>query len=148
MSTILVTGGCGFIGSNFINFIFPHRKELGINTLINLDAMYYCANEKNVRKDIRENQIRYHLIKGNLCSEDLVTHILECYKIKEVIHFAAQSHVQTSFSDSLQYTRDNILGTHTLLECCRLYNKIQKFIENRKYSHFYLPLSKRVNTKK
>ena len=60
------------------------------------------------------------MIKGNLCSEDLVT-CFECYKIKEVIHFAAQSHVQNSFSDALQYTKDNILGTHVLLECCRKY---------------------------
>ena len=55
---LLVTGGCGFIGSNFINIFYD--KYPGIN-IINIDALYYCANEKNVRKDIRENQIRYHL---------------------------------------------------------------------------------------
>ena len=51
--------------------------------------------------------------------EDLVNHVLNTHNIEQVIHFAAQSHVQTSFSDSLQYTKDNILGTHILLECCR-----------------------------
>ena len=120
---LLVTGGCGFIGSNFINYIFTKNKY----NIINIDAIYYCANENNVNKEIR-NSKNYTLIKGNLCSEDLVTHVLECYKIKEVIHFAAQSHVQKSFSDALQYTKDNILGTHVLLECCRKYKKIQKFI--------------------
>ena len=75
---LLVTGGCGFIGSNFINIFYD--KYPGIN-IINIDALYYCANEKNVRKDIRENQIRYHLIKGNLCSGDLVNHILDYYQI-------------------------------------------------------------------
>ena len=89
--------------------------------------LFIIVNENNVNKEIR-NSKNYTLIKGNLCSEDLVTHVLECYKIKEVIHFAAQSHVQNSFSDALQYTKDNILGTHVLLECCRKYKKIQKFI--------------------
>ena len=89
--------------------------------------MYYCANENNVNEYIRNNN-NYTLVKGNLCSEDLVTHVLETHKIDAVIHFAAQSHVQNSFSDSLNFTKDNILGTHILLECCRKYGKIKKFI--------------------
>jgi dTDP-glucose 4,6-dehydratase len=63
-----------------------------------------------------------------LCSFDLLTHILSNYKIDTIIHFAAQSHVQNSFEDSLQYTNDNVLGTHTLLETARRYGKIEKFI--------------------
>jgi len=59
---------------------------------------------------------------------DLVRHVLKTHCPIYCVHFAAQSHAQNSFSDSLQYTRDNILGTHTLLEACRLYKKIQKFI--------------------
>jgi len=120
---LLVTGGCGFIGSNFINYIFKKNKY----NIFNFDAMYYCANENNVEESIRESD-NYTLIKGNLCSEDLVNHVLNTHNIEQVIHFAAQSHVQTSFSDSLQYTKDNILGTHILLECCRKYKKIIKFI--------------------
>jgi dTDP-glucose 4,6-dehydratase len=120
---LLITGGCGFIGSNFINYIFD-RIEYNI---INLDAMYYCASESNIKKEIREDS-RYKLIKGNLCSYDLVNHIINDYKIDYVIHFAAQSHVQNSFEDSLQYTKDNIEGTHTLLEVCRRYKNIKKFI--------------------
>jgi dTDP-glucose 4,6-dehydratase len=58
----------------------------------------------------------------------LVSHVINDYNVNYVIHFAAQSHVQNSFEDSLQYTKDNILGTHTLLEACRKYGKIQKFI--------------------
>lgn len=120
---ILITGGCGFIASNFINYIFPSKKYF----IVNLDAMYYCANEHNVNESVR-NDPDYIFIKGNICSEDLVMHILKAYNIQEVVHFAAQSHVQNSFNDSLQFTRDNILGTHVLLECCRKYGKIQKFI--------------------
>ena len=120
---LLVTGGCGFIGSNFINYIFKKNKY----NIFNFDAMYYCANQNNIEESIR-NSDNYTLIKGNLCSEDLVNHVLNTHNIEQVIHFAAQSHVQTSFSDSLQYTKDNILGTHILLECCRKYKKITRFI--------------------
>jgi dTDP-glucose 4,6-dehydratase len=89
--------------------------------------MYYCANEFNINEEIQESS-RYKLVKGNLCSFDLVRYVLENNKIDTVIHFAAQSHVQNSFEDSLQYTNDNIVGTHTLLECCRRYGHIERFI--------------------
>ena len=121
---LLVTGCCGFIGSNFVNFYFNENREVEI---INLDAMYYCASENNINEEIRNSE-RYHLVKGNLCSFDLISNILEIYKIDNVIHFAAQSHVQNSFDNALQYTNDNVVGTHTLLEACRKYGKIERFI--------------------
>ncbi|RZD42815.1 MAG: hypothetical protein CXT73_02190 [Methanobacteriota archaeon] len=123
-TTLLITGGCGFIGSNFINLIMDTYDKI---KLINFDAMYYCANETNVDKKWRESR-RYVLVKGNLCSIDLVRHVLDTHEPTHIIHFAAQSHVQNSFSDALQYTNDNIVGTHTLLEATRLYGKIRKFI--------------------
>ena len=121
---LLITGGYGFIGSNFINHYFPKEK---INTLVNIDAMYYCANEENVLKHIRENN-RYIFIKGNICDSKLIDKVLITHKITHIIHFAAQSHVQNSFEDSIKFTYDNILGTHTLLECARKYGKLEKFI--------------------
>ena len=124
MKNLLVTGGCGFIGSNFINYFLKNNKDIRI---INIDAMYYCANEKNILPEFI-NSSSYKLIRGNICSFDLVSHILENYSIDSVIHFAAQSHVQDSFNDSFKYTHDNILGTHTLLEACRKYGKINRFI--------------------
>ena len=120
---ILITGGCGFIGSNFINYYFLKNKDA---TIVNLDAMYYCANECNVNANIRSSE-RYHFIQGNLQSKDLVNYILKQFKINYIIHFAAQSHVQNSFDESMQYTLDNIVGTHTLLEACRKH-PIQKII--------------------
>ena len=124
MKNLLVTGGCGFIGSNFINYFLKNNEDIKI---INIDAMYYCADEKNILPEFI-NSSSYKLIRGNICSFDLVSHILENYSIDSVIHFAAQSHVQDSFNDSFKYTHDNILGTHTLLEACRKYGKINRFI--------------------
>lgn len=122
---LLITGGCGFIGSNFINYYFD--KNPNVHHIVNIDAMYYCANESNINENIR-NDSKYTFISGNLCDSKLVRRVLDTHQITHVIHFAAQSHVQNSFEDSLQFTYDNVLGTHTLLECCRKYGKIQKFI--------------------
>lgn len=123
MINLLITGGCGFIGSNFINYTF--NKNLF--NIINIDAMYYCADETNIKEEIRKSQ-NYQLVVGNICDNNLINYILNKNKITHVIHFAAQSHVDNSFENSLQYTQDNILGTHTLLECCRKYGKIERFI--------------------
>jgi len=127
-TTILfVTGGAGFIGSNFINEIYKYYKRIKI---INFDALYYCANEKqNISEEIRKDKKHYTFIHGNLQSLDLLNYIFQMNKITHVIHFAAQSHVQNSFTDAIQYTRDNILGTHNLLEATRLYcPTLHKFI--------------------
>jgi dTDP-glucose 4,6-dehydratase len=72
MKNLLVTGGCGFIGSNFINYFF----NISNCKIINLDAMYYCASEDKIHQEIRLSE-RYSLVKGNLTSFDLVRHILE-----------------------------------------------------------------------
>jgi len=122
--SLLVTGGCGFIGSNFINHF---TKKNPLITLVNIDALYYCADIKNVHESVRENP-NYHFIHGNLQDEELVRQALYKYQITDVIHFAAQSHVQNSFDDSYVFTKDNIVGTHVLLEETRKYNRIKKFI--------------------
>ena len=123
---LLITGGCGFIGSNFINYYFEKYKDT-INTLVNIDAMYYCASKSNILESIQNNP-KYVFVEGNICETTIVQNILTQYNITHVIHFAAQSHVDNSFEDSIKFTHDNILGTHILLECCRKYNNIIKFI--------------------
>lgn len=124
MKNIFITGGYGFIGSNFINYFFDKYPDVNI---INIDIMFYCANENNVRKDIRESR-RYKFIKGDVCDYNLVMFILNEYKIDTVINFCSLTHVDHSFNQALEYTKNNIIGCHTLLEACKNYGKIERFI--------------------
>ena len=96
--------------------------------VINMDALYYCADTKNVESSIRESP-GYRFVHLNLRDyEELVMFAKET-RITHVVHFAAQSHVQSSFTDSLNYTQDNVVGTHNLLEAMRLHNPhLRKFI--------------------
>jgi dTDP-glucose 4,6-dehydratase len=121
MKNILITGGCGFIGSNFINYIHSIRKELFI---VNYDKIDYCSNSEFISNQISN----YVLVKNDLNNKDILITTLKSYNIDTVIHFAAQSHVDNSFGNSIQFTIDNVLGTHNLLECCRVYDKIEKFL--------------------
>ena len=115
----LITGGCGFIGSNYINHLFNNKN---VKKIINLDILYYCANIYNIKNTIRDSD-RYKFIKGDLNDYNLIVNILKEHKITHIVHFAAQSHVDNSFNDSLQYTYDNVKGTHTLLEAVKNTNK-------------------------
>ena len=124
-TTILVTGGAGFIGSHFINTVWSQYKHVRI---VNADALYYCANVNNVSEHIRGDS-RYVFVKCNLRNKDEIDSIFSVFDVTHILHFAAQSHVQTSFTDALEYTMDNVLGTHHLLESARLQcPRLKKFI--------------------
>lgn len=122
LKSLLVTGGCGFIGSNFINDFVPKHPHVHV---YNLDKLDYCANEKSVQ--VRDHA-NYTFIRGDIGNTDLVMHLFNTYDIDTVVNFAAQSHVDNSFGNSMTFTKNNVLGTHNLLECARVYNKIEKFI--------------------
>jgi UDP-glucose 4,6-dehydratase len=116
-----ITGGCGFIGSAFCHY---YRKEHPEENLYIFDALYDCASKKNI-EDLLDDKI--HFIHGNLQDKDFLEYLFEEHQFQKVIHFAAQSHVDHSFSDPLQYTRDNIIGTHNLLEVVRRVGCVKRF---------------------
>ena len=124
VTCILVTGGCGFIGSNFINHYFPKDN---FSILVNIDMLNYCANITNVDEEIR-NSSKYKFYQLDITNKEEIRNILRKHRITHVIHFAAQSHVDNSFNSSLQFTQDNVFGTHVLLEESRLHGLIEKFV--------------------
>ena len=125
--SILITGGCGFIGSNYINNLLKSEKfnNETYDYIINIDKLDYCSNKDNVNSN---DSNKYIFIEGSICDKELLKRIFNMYNIEYVVHFAAQTHVDNSFDNSINYTIDNILGTHQLIECCRLYGNIKKFI--------------------
>ncbi len=119
MKTMLVTGGAGFIGSNFIRFILGHTKNIRV---VNLDKLTYAGNLENL-KDI-ETDTRYTFIKSDICNSEEVSVIFKEFDIDYVINFAAESHVDRSIVDPELFVKTNIMGTLTLL------NTAKQFWEN------------------
>jgi dTDP-glucose 4,6-dehydratase len=108
---ILLTGGAGFIGSHTLMRLVKNYPEYNV---YNFDSLEYCASLENIKKLEKYNN--YEFIKGSICSSDFVVHILKSRKIDTIIHFAAQTHVDNSFGNSIEFTQTNVMGTHVLLE--------------------------------
>lgn len=121
MKTYLVTGGAGFIGSNYIRYMLKKHKDVEI---INLDKLTYAGNLDNL-KDIEEDS-RHTFIKGDICDEVLVNQIMTGVDV--VVNFAAESHVDRSIGAPDDFIRTDVFGTFVLLEAART-NKIEKFIQ-------------------
>ena len=119
---LLVTGGAGFIGSNFIRHMQIAHPD---HTLVNLDFLSYAGNLNNLRDC--DTSHRYTFIHGDICNSTLVNNVMERYGIDTVVHFAAESHVDRSIADASVFVKTNILGTHTLLEAARNH-AINRFI--------------------
>lgn len=116
MKKILVTGGSGFIGANFIHYILENNKNCYI---INLDKLTYAGNPENlmdVTKDFPDN---YTFVHGDICDKELVKNIFEEYQPTIVVNFAAESHVDRSILGPAEFIQSNILGTFILLEVAR-----------------------------
>lgn len=123
MKNILVTGGAGFIGSNYINYFLNKRDDYFI---VNLDKLTYAGNLENLKPV--ENKKNYVFVKGDICNRELVEYIFERYDIKYVINFAAESHVDRSILGSAIFYQTNVIGTNVLLETARRYD-VEKFLQ-------------------
>lgn len=113
--TILVTGGAGFIGSNFVLDWLQENQE----PVVNLDKLTYAGNLQNLES--LEKDPRHIFVKGDIGDSDLVTKILKEHQIRAVVHFAAESHVDRSIHGPAEFIHTNIIGTFNLLEATRQY---------------------------
>jgi len=123
MKNILLTGGAGFIGSNFINYILDEHSDYNI---INLDKLTYAGNLENLVTS--KGKKNYRFVKGDITNTELVNSLFQKYDINYVINFAAESHVDRSILCSEIFFRSNVLGTNVLLEAARKFN-IKKFLQ-------------------
>lgn len=123
MRRIVVTGGCGFIGSNFIRLELQTDPELSI---INIDKLTYAGNLANLA-DLQGNP-RYQFARGDICDSEFINSSLGAGDIDAVVNFAAESHVDRSILDSSPFVQTNIVGTQTLLDCCRRH-KIGRYVQ-------------------
>jgi dTDP-glucose 4,6-dehydratase len=114
MHKVLVTGGCGAIGSEVINRLKAKHPD---TLFVNIDALTYAGKESN----IEPTTPNYKFVFGNICDERHISYILEKEKPDVIIHLAAETHVDNSFGNSFQFTQTNMFGTHVLLECVRRY---------------------------
>jgi len=122
MKKILVTGGAGFIGSNYISTILTSSDDF----IVNLDKLTYAGNLENLQS-IESNK-NYQFVKGDITNSELVDYIFSKYKITHVVNFAAESHVDRSILGSEVFFRTNVIGTNVLLEAARRY-EVEKFLQ-------------------
>lgn len=131
MKNILVTGGAGFIGSNFIQYILRERGDI---QLVNLDALTYAGNLENLTPV--EKDPRYHFVKGDIRDRKLVEELFRIWQFDTVVNFAAESHVDRSITEPEIFLTTNIIGTQTLLDVAKHTWKLEP---DNKYSRAYLP---------
>ncbi|PIR25748.1 MAG: dTDP-glucose 4,6-dehydratase [Deltaproteobacteria bacterium CG_4_10_14_0_2_um_filter_43_8] len=118
---VLVTGGCGFIGSNFIHLLLAETDY----KIFNLDCLTYAAHPGNLAG--LENNPRYAFLKADICNTELVHEYLQQQQIDAIVHFAAESHVDRSIENASDFVRTNVLGTQSLIDAARK-TKLKRFV--------------------
>ena len=118
--TVLITGGAGFIGSNFLHFL---KESNPTRRLINLDALTYAGNLKNVAS--LEKSTHYRFVHGNILDQELLKNIIQKEKIETIIHFAAESHVDRSIQSPEKFVQTNVFGTVAILEVMRQFPSVE-----------------------
>ncbi len=132
MRNVLVTGGAGFIGSNFIRYILDNQKDIAL--LVNLDLLTYAGNLENLKGV--ENDSRYRFVRGDIRDRVLVEELFRKYDFDTVVHFAAESHVDRSIVEPEVFLTTNIVGTQTLLDAAKRHWNLEP---DNKYSREYRP---------
>lgn len=135
MKHILVTGGAGFIGANFVPYFIENNPNCH---LVNLDLLTYAGNLDNVKEV--ENHPRYTFVQGDICDRNFVEQLFQKYQFHDVIHFAAESHVDNSISGPEAFIKTNVLGTFNLLDTARklwmsVPNQYNVGFENSRFHH-------------
>jgi dTDP-glucose 4,6-dehydratase len=135
MQVILVTGGAGFIGANFISYFL---KKNAVCKIVNLDALTYAGDLSNV-SELQENP-RYTFIHGDICDREFVETLFNKYQFSAVIHFAAESHVDNSITNPDAFVKTNVFGTFNLLDTAKNYwmefpNVYKKGFEDARFHH-------------
>ena len=122
---MLITGAAGFAGSHFLNSCYNHLQN---NKIIMIDKLDYNSRMANIDDEVNEH-VNFKFIRMDISNYEFLLHILQEYNIDTVVNFASLTHVDNSFQNSLEFTRNNVIGVHTILEACRIYGKIKKIIE-------------------
>nr|WP_106783739.1 dTDP-glucose 4,6-dehydratase [Lysinibacillus timonensis] len=135
MSTFLITGGAGFIGSNYLNYIVNKYPSY---QYINLDLLTYAGNLENISE--LKQYTNYNFVHGSICDRQLIEYLFQKFKIDGIIHFAAESHVDNSIKNPDAFIKTNVNGTFTLLEVARNFwmdapNKYKKGLEHARFLH-------------
>jgi len=133
--TVLITGGAGFIGSNFIPFLLAENSNIEI---VNIDKLTYAGELSNLI-DVKENN-RYTFVKGDICDRHLIENLFNKYDFNGVIHFAAESHVDNSINNPSEFINTNVFGTFNLINVAKNYwmespNNIKKEYKNSRFHH-------------
>ena len=121
MQNVLVTGGAGFIGSNFVHYLLKTRPGVKI---VNLDALTYAGSRENLKE--LSDPSRHTFVHGDICDRELVGELLHAHRVDTLVHFAAETHVDRSILNPEPFLRTNIQGTYTLLEAARQYWLVEK----------------------
>ncbi len=121
MQNVLITGGAGFIGSNFVRYLLKAEPDVHI---VNLDVLTYAGSLENL-KDIPDPE-RHVFVKGDICNRNLIADLMRRYMIDTVVHFAAETHVDRSIVGPELFVQTNVVGTHTLLESAREFWLVEK----------------------